>query len=52
MQSSPKTADSSFMNILQREAGFKGEVWNLITDIEFVLLHSESQSRCIELVSV
>ncbi|CAH0731534.1 unnamed protein product, partial [Brenthis ino] len=47
-QSSP-IMESPFVATLQKEAGFKAEVWNLLTDIEFVLLHSESRSRCIEL---
>ncbi|CAG9569906.1 unnamed protein product [Danaus chrysippus] len=42
--------DSNFVKVLRKEAGFTDEVWNLITDIEFVLLYKgELRSRCIEL---
>ncbi|OWR50925.1 hypothetical protein KGM_208597 [Danaus plexippus plexippus] len=42
--------DSNFVKVLRKEAGFTDDVWNLITDIEFVLLYKgELRSRCIEL---
>ncbi|XP_050356851.1 uncharacterized protein LOC126777788 isoform X2 [Nymphalis io] len=43
-------SEPTFVDILRKEAGFTVDVWELLTDIEFVLLHKgESRSRCIEL---
>ncbi|CAH0599086.1 unnamed protein product [Chrysodeixis includens] len=40
----------TFEDILKAEAGFTVDVWELLTDIEFVLLYKrDKQSRCIEL---
>lgn len=42
-----------FEDTLKAEAGFTVDVWELLTDIEFVLLYKRGkQSRCIELVSI
>ncbi|CAH2099092.1 unnamed protein product [Euphydryas editha] len=43
-------SELSFVDILSKEADFTADVWELLTDIEFVLLHKgQSRSRCIEL---
>ncbi|XP_045779996.1 uncharacterized protein LOC123877364 isoform X10 [Maniola jurtina] len=40
----------TFFNILRKEAGFTTDIWELLTDIEFVLLYKgESRARCIDL---
>lgn len=40
------------MDILKAEAGFTVDVMELLTDIEFVLLHKrDNVTRCIELVT-
>ncbi|XP_041983842.1 uncharacterized protein LOC121736603 isoform X2 [Aricia agestis] len=39
----------NFVETLSREAGFTKDVWELLMDIEFVLLHKQDQSTCIDL---
>ncbi|CAB3233050.1 unnamed protein product [Arctia plantaginis] len=44
------TGELTFMDILKAEAGFTVDVLELLTDIEFVLLHKrDNVTRCIEL---
>ncbi|XP_069362511.1 extracellular matrix-binding protein ebh-like isoform X3 [Maniola hyperantus] len=44
------TNELTFHNILRKEAGFTSDIWELLTDIEFVLLYKgESRARCIDL---
>lgn len=48
----PPSEKPSFADTLTAEAGFTVDVWELLTDIEFVLLHKgDSRSKCIDLVS-
>ncbi|XP_013174696.1 PREDICTED: uncharacterized protein LOC106123108 isoform X1 [Papilio xuthus] len=43
-------SEPTFADTLSREAGFNSEVWDLLTDLEFVLLYQgDNASRCIEL---
>ncbi|XP_013148754.1 PREDICTED: uncharacterized protein LOC106111274 [Papilio polytes] len=43
-------SEPTFADILSREAGFNSDVWDLLTDMEFVLLfQGDNASRCIEL---
>ncbi|XP_064075178.1 uncharacterized protein LOC113393698 isoform X2 [Vanessa tameamea] len=49
-QAETARSEPTFVDILRKDAGFTVDVWELLTDIEFVLLHKgESRSRCIEL---
>ncbi|XP_046974221.1 uncharacterized protein LOC124540580 isoform X2 [Vanessa cardui] len=49
-QTETARSEPTFVDILRKDAGFTVDVWELLTDIEFVLLHKgESRSRCIEL---
>ncbi|CAK1595415.1 unnamed protein product [Parnassius mnemosyne] len=42
--------EATFVEILKTEAGFTVDVWELLTDLEFVLLFkAENRARCIEL---
>ncbi|CAH2211261.1 jg21826, partial [Pararge aegeria aegeria] len=42
--------EPTFYNILSEEADFTRDVWDLLTDIEFVLhFKGETRARCIEL---
>ncbi|CAG5037546.1 unnamed protein product [Parnassius apollo] len=42
--------EPTFVEILKTEAGFTVDVWELLTDLEFVLLFkAENRARCIEL---
>ncbi|KAL0810132.1 hypothetical protein ABMA28_010928 [Loxostege sticticalis] len=46
----PPSEKPSFADTLTAEAGFTVDVWELLTDIEFVLLHKgDSRSKCIDL---
>ncbi|XP_047516776.1 uncharacterized protein LOC125057245 isoform X2 [Pieris napi] len=45
-----QASEDSFAGILNNEAGFTPEIWEFITDLEFVLLHKATQrSTCIDL---
>ncbi|KAJ0171084.1 hypothetical protein K1T71_013283 [Dendrolimus kikuchii] len=46
----PVPIKSSFREMLKNEAGYTVDVWEFLTDVEFVLLHKrDKRSRCIEL---
>ncbi|XP_045525425.1 uncharacterized protein LOC123714858 isoform X2 [Pieris brassicae] len=45
-----QATEDSFAGILNNEAGFTPEIWEFLTDLEFVLLHKATQrSTCIDL---
>ncbi|XP_063834890.1 uncharacterized protein LOC135084078 [Ostrinia nubilalis] len=46
----PPNEKPTFADILTSDAGFTVDVWELLTDIEFVLLHKgDKRSKCIDL---
>ncbi|VVC88934.1 unnamed protein product [Leptidea sinapis] len=49
-ESPESVSEGSFAYVLRYEAGFTKDVWELLTDIEFMLLHkANQQSTCIDL---
>ncbi|XP_022121438.2 uncharacterized protein LOC110997542 isoform X2 [Pieris rapae] len=49
-ESAEHVSEDSFAGVLNNDAGFTPEIWEFLTDLEFVLLHKATQrSTCIDL---
>ncbi|XP_052745200.1 uncharacterized protein LOC112056076 isoform X2 [Bicyclus anynana] len=44
--------ERTFQSLLSKEAGFTQEIWDFITDIEFVLHYKSERARCIDLAKL